>query len=108
MQKFIKLRSNDEASALYGNLDQNIRQAEKDYRVRLIAKNDRLKIIGDKKNVESAFDFFQGLLEAVRKGGRVADRPAHEPHAPKDIKGEPPVKGGIHFFSPGQSCAGEK
>ena len=40
MQKLIKLHSNEEAKALYGNLDQNIRQAEKDHRVKIIARND--------------------------------------------------------------------
>ena len=48
LQKIIKIQSNEEAP-VYGNLDRNLRQAEKDYRVRLIAKNDRLKILGDKR-----------------------------------------------------------
>ena len=73
MQKIIKLHSNDEASALYGNLDKNIRQAEKDYRVQLIAKNDRLKIIGEKKSVEEAYHFFHRMLESIRRGGRGVD-----------------------------------
>jgi len=102
LQKIIKLHSNAEAAALYGNLDQNIRQAEKDYRVRLIAKNDRLKISGDKKDVENAYDHFMRLLEANRKGGRGSDRRVSDDPVIKEAKTETPAKGVIHFFHRGK------
>ncbi len=100
MQKIIKLRSNEEAGALYGNLDQNVRQAEKDYHVKIVARNDRLRIMGDKKNVEDAQRFFGRLLEMVRKGYRVPDRAAAE--VPKEVKAEAASRGGIHFFHRGK------
>ncbi|MBU9889656.1 MAG: PhoH family protein, partial [Candidatus Omnitrophica bacterium] len=100
MQKIIKLRSNEEAGALYGNLDQNVRQAEKDYHVKIVARNDRLRIMGDKKNVEDAQRFFGRLLEMVRKGYRVPDRAAAE--VPKEVKTEAASRGGIHFFHRGK------
>ena len=88
MQKLIKLHSNDEAKALYGNLDQNVRQAEKDHRVKIVARNDRLKIMGDKKNVEEAARFFIRMLEMIRRaaasrkreGRRTAPRPRPASH----------------------------
>ena len=52
MDKILKLHSNDEASALYGSLDENLRFAEKEYNVRISARNFRLKISGNKNNVE--------------------------------------------------------
>lgn len=103
MQKLIKLHSNEEASALYGNLDQNVRQAEKDYHVKIVARNDRLKIMGDKKNVEDASRFFVKLLEMVRKGYRVPERGAAEPASAKPVKVEPPTRpGDVHFFHRGK------
>lgn len=100
MQKIIKLRSNEEASALYGNLDQNVRQAEKDYHVKIVARNDRLKIMGDKKSVEDAQRFFGRLLEMVRKGYRVPDRAKEAVEVPREAKAE--ARGGIHFFHRGK------
>ena len=100
MQKIIKLHSNEEASALYGNLDKNVRQAEKDHRVKVVARNDRLKIIGDKKNVEDAMRFFTRLLEGVRKGYRAPAGTAAEPKPA--VKVEVSGRGGIHYFHRGK------
>ena len=69
MEKTIRLFSNQEAVFLYGSLDQNLRQAEKQYHVTVSAKNDRLKITGDADQVEKAHMFFMGLLNKQRKGG---------------------------------------
>ncbi len=69
MEKIIRLFSNQEAVYLYGNLDSNLRQAEKKYEVTVSAKNDRLKISGDDKQVEKAYEFFMGLLDQQRKTG---------------------------------------
>ena len=103
MQKIIKLHSNEEASALYGNLDQNVRQAEKDHHVKIIARNDRLKIMGDKKNVEEASRFFVRLLEMVRKGHRSPDKSMVETPVKQEIKVETVSRpSGIHFFHRGK------
>lgn len=102
MQKQIKLHSNEEAKALYGNLDKNIRQAEKDHRVKIVARNDRMKIMGDKKNVEDAARFFVRMLDMIRRGGRMPER-AEEEAAPKaEARVTPPQAGGIHFFHRGK------
>jgi len=100
LQKLIKLNSNDEAKALYGNLDQNVRQAEKDHRVKIVARNDRMKIMGDKKNVEDAHRFFVKLLEMHRKGGRLPEK--EESGSKVEAKVTPPQGGGIHFFHRGK------
>lgn len=71
MEKIIRLFSNQEAVYLYGNLDQNLRQAEKKYQVTVSAKNDRLKINGETEQVEKAYEFFMGLLDQQRKAGHV-------------------------------------
>jgi len=102
LQKLIKLQSNDEARALYGNLDQTVRQAEKDYRVKIIARNDRMKIMGDKKNVEDASRFFVRMLEMQRKGGRLPERSVPDAAPKVEAQIAPPKGGGIHFFHRGK------
>ncbi len=102
MQKIIKLHSNEEASALYGNLDKNVRQAEKDYNVKIIARNDKLKIMGDKKNVEDAQRFFVRLLDLVRRGRHVSEKETPEMAPKKESRVEVPSRGGIHFFHRGK------
>lgn len=68
MEKVIKLSSNEEAIALYGNLDERLRYAEETFKVRVVARNYRLTISGTKESVEQAVDFFQNELERIRSG----------------------------------------
>lgn len=68
MEKTIKLNSNDEAIALYGSLDENLRYAEETFHVRITARNYRLKISGDKQNVEKAMRYFLNELKKLRGG----------------------------------------
>ena len=68
MEKTIKLHSNDEAIQLYGHLDENLRFAEKKFGVRITARNYRLTLIGSKKEVLAAHDFFMDQLERLRSG----------------------------------------
>jgi len=102
LQKLIKLHSNDEAKALYGNLDQNVRQVEKDHRVKIVARNDRMKIMGDKKNVEEATRFFVRMLEMIRKGGRLPEKASTEAGSKIEARVTLPQGGGIHFFHRGK------
>ena len=68
MEKAIKLNSNEEAISLYGNLDENLRYAEKEFGVRIVARNYRLKIIGVKGQVANAYRFFTDKLSEIRSG----------------------------------------
>ncbi|MFZ5801855.1 MAG: PhoH family protein [Candidatus Omnitrophota bacterium] len=52
---------------LYGNLDENLRFAEKEYHVRVSARNHRLKIAGDKQGVEDAHRYFTQRLSEYRQ-----------------------------------------
>ncbi len=66
MDKILKLNSNEEAIAIYGSLDENLRFAEKEFRVRISARNDKLKISGDRDGVDRAFRFFTQKLNELR------------------------------------------
>lgn len=99
MEKTIRLHSNEEAVRLYGNLDENLRFAEKEYGVKISARNNRLTLSGHKKGVDEAYQFFMDQLERLR-GGRDAEKQstetAHE-HAEPGHK-----KGPVHFFHKGK------
>ena len=97
MEKTLKLNSNEEAIALYGSLDENLRFAEREFHVRISARNHKLKISGDKDGVEKAYRFFLERLNEMRKGGGKPMRPMshtaerepaarHESHSKEDVR----------------------
>jgi len=102
MEKTLKLSSNEEAVKLYGNLDENLRFAEKEFGVRISARNHRLTLTGSKKNVESASEFFLGQLERLRGGRLTPDEVSETP----EEKSLPPVtakgKGIVTYFHKGK------
>ncbi len=99
MDKTLKLHSNEEAVALYGSLDENLRFAEKEYRVKISARNNRLKINGAKKNVEDAYRFFMQRLEEAREGQRPA---APKKAVQKEKAQKSGFQGKVNFFHKGK------
>jgi len=97
MEKILKLDSNEEAILLYGSLDENLRFAEKEYQVRISAQNHELRISGDKKKVEGAYQFFLERLGELRQGSKPAV--AAKPEAAKE---EPAFEGHVRFFHKGK------
>ena len=99
MEKILKLNSNEEAIALYGSLDENLRYAEKQFHVRISARNYRLKISGNKSDVEDAQRFFLGRLKDLREGG-----PLVGPKKSDSGQETEPVskEGSVHFFHRGK------
>jgi phosphate starvation-inducible PhoH-like protein len=108
LEKTIKLNSNDEAIALYGSLDENLRYAEKEFNVRISARNHRLKITGDKKNVDRAYQFFHEKLQGLRRGP--AELPAQEKVRKEENERkaaeEKQMTGSVRFFHRGKIIAG--
>ncbi|MCM8774938.1 MAG: PhoH family protein [Candidatus Omnitrophica bacterium] len=101
MEKIIKLATPEEALALYGNLDENLRFAEKEYQVRISARNYQLKIIGNKQHAEAAYRFFLNLLHTHRSTSKISSGQA--------AVGEPEIKtvkgsglGKVQFFHRGK------
>lgn len=101
MEKTLKLNSNSEAVALYGSLDENLRYAEKEYQVRISARNDRLKITGDKRSVEEAYRFFQSRLKELRGGMSVLQAKLRQPGA--SAAETAPSGGRISYFHRGKN-----
>lgn len=108
MEKTIKLNSNDEAIALYGRLDETLRYVEKEYHVRISARNHRLKIVGEKHGVDSAVHFFQDRLKEIREGAHL--RKSHHHHHEAAAETESPREhsngDGVQFFHRGKLIQG--
>lgn len=96
------MNSNEEAIALYGTLDENLRYVEKEYNVRVSARNHRLKIVGPKNDVEAAYRFFNGKLTELRRGGPAA--PAKRRAVPPAAQQQnfSPSKDAVSFFHRGK------
>lgn len=87
MEKIIKLSSDEEAIALYGNLDEKLRYAEEKFKVRISARNHQLVISGNKENVKPALEFFMVELDRIRDNGGRNDQTketSHQARAKRD------------------------
>ncbi|MBI4430126.1 MAG: PhoH family protein [Candidatus Omnitrophica bacterium] len=98
-EQVIRLRSEEEAIKLYGNMDEHLRYAEDRFRVKVSARNFRLRIVGKADGVEQAVRYFQSELDLIR--GRSLKSLGH--------LGELPHSGGlerrdgkIHFVHKGK------
>ena len=68
MQKVLKLRSDEEALKLFGNLDENISFAEEKFGVEVCARGHKVTVSGEAKNIQKACLFFENVLHAIRRG----------------------------------------
>lgn len=102
MEKTLRLSSNDEAIHLYGNLDENLRFAEKEFGVRISARNNRLTLTGSKKDVEVAHRFFLRQLELLRGGGEVRIKGEAKRSEKEEMVSSPRGKGPVTFFHKGK------
>lgn len=102
MEKTLKLNSNDEAIRLYGNLDENLRFAEKEFGIRISARNNRLTLGGSKKDVERAHRFFLNQLELLRGSRHEASHLAAPPSEREIPPGPGKARGPVSFFHRGK------
>ncbi|MEI6631879.1 MAG: PhoH family protein [bacterium] len=66
MEKVIRIASNQEAQALCGLHDANLKTVEKEFRVKLNLRGDRLKLNGTSVNIRRATDLIDYLLNSIR------------------------------------------
>lgn len=71
MEKIIKVHTNDEARALFGKCDENLRLIESGFGVKIAARSEKVAVNGKKSAVEKAANLFEELLVIVRKGGTI-------------------------------------
>lgn len=107
LEKILKLDSNEEAIELYGTLDANLRHAEKEFHVRISARNHRLKIIGTKKDVEAAAEYFAERLKQIRKKSHsVNEKKITKEAITKDYTKKQSSSGAIQFVHHGRVILG--
>ncbi len=71
MQKILTLNSDDEARALFGKCDENLRLIESSFGAKIAFRGERLIITGKKDEVEKSARLFEELVSVVRGGGAV-------------------------------------
>ena len=68
MEKIISLLNNQEAQALFGTCDKNIRAIEKQFSIKISTRGGELKLNGEAKNMQKAVVVVNSLLDSIRKG----------------------------------------
>jgi len=71
MEKMIKLQNNNEARALFGKCDENLRLVESNFGVKIASRGEALTIKGGKDAIERSARLFEELLFIVRRGGTI-------------------------------------
>lgn len=70
MDKIIKLQSQAEAQSLIGAQDVNIKNIEKELKVRLILRGEHLKLSGSAGNIKKTSQLIEYLLTGIRAGNQ--------------------------------------
>ncbi len=68
MDKIIAFHSQVEAQGLFGAQDVNLKNIEKEFRVKLTLRGEHLKLSGTAANINKAAELINYLLEGVRSG----------------------------------------
>ncbi|RKY32857.1 MAG: PhoH family protein [Candidatus Omnitrophota bacterium] len=74
MEKKIKIQSQRELQILLGPHDENIRQIEKDLKVKTVLRGEFLKVSGTAANINKAVSLIERILNAIRSGEGDLDR----------------------------------
>lgn len=67
-EQIITLEATEQAVALFGSFDENIRMVEREFSVSIVSRGSDLKIMGDAENVDLAKRAVNSLLLYVKKG----------------------------------------
>ena len=64
----------EHAVSLFGSFDENIRQVEEEYSVKVISRGSDLKVSGEAENVAKATRAIEGLLTLINKGEALSEQ----------------------------------
>ena len=64
----------ENAVALFGSFDENIKLVEKEYGVAILNRGTQIKISGEPENVANAGKAVQGLLSLISRGEQLSDQ----------------------------------
>lgn len=73
-EQVINVDRMEHAVSLFGSFDENIRQIEQEYAVKVISRGSDLKISGEAENVAKATRAIDGLLTLINKGEALSEQ----------------------------------
>ncbi len=73
-EQIISVDRMEHAVSLFGSFDENIRQIEQEYDVKVISRGSDLKISGEAENVSKATRAVNGLLTLINKGESLSEQ----------------------------------
>lgn len=73
-EKIIEIDRQDQISTLFGQLDSNIKHIEKNYSVRIVYRDENVKIIGDEPNITEAEKALVALVRMTENGQLLNDQ----------------------------------
>lgn len=73
-EKIVQIENESQLSALFGQLDTNIRQIEKSYNVRIVNRDGNIKIVGVEPDVSDAAKSVQALINMNKNGQILSDQ----------------------------------
>lgn len=73
-EQVINLERMEQAVALFGAFDENIKLIQNEYLVSVTARNDELKVSGDIENVAKAVKVIESLLSLINHGEALTDQ----------------------------------
>ena len=74
MEKTIKLQSSELATALFGAFDQNVNIIMRAFGVKIINRDNDIKIIGDEAEAEKAFSVLENLIKILNRGEAISEQ----------------------------------
>ncbi|OHB74784.1 MAG: hypothetical protein A2Z34_10065 [Planctomycetes bacterium RBG_16_59_8] len=106
MEKVIELESGDEALKLFGVYDRNLRVIREATGASVVVRDSTIRIKGEVKSVQRAFQTILRMKEIVHEGGEIAEKEVVSLLAPeRETKGEDPGPSGRASFLRGTSVA---
>ena len=73
-EQVISVDRMEHAVSLFGSFDENIRQVEEKYSVKVISRGSDLKVSGEAENVAKATRAIEGLLTLINKGEALSEQ----------------------------------
>ncbi len=70
----IPIERTEQITALFGNLDENTKRIEKEYRVSILTRGSELKITGEADDVAHAAHVVQALLDIINRGEALTEQ----------------------------------
>ena len=73
-EQIINIDRMENAVALFGSFDGNIKLIEKEFNVRVTCRDSELKVEGDAENTSKAFKVIESLLQFINRGEALSEQ----------------------------------